>query len=71
MVVTVEPTLCGVSQVITVRTGVAVCYNDIILLMGLVGVPLVPPVLSDAILSLMKSVLLISFSSHYGWRQMM
>ncbi|CAH1447137.1 unnamed protein product [Lactuca virosa] len=47
--VIVEPSCCGVSLVTGVKMGVVIGSNDIIGLMGLVGVPLAPPVSPDAI----------------------
>lgn len=41
-VVTIKAPFCGASPAITMRIGVVACSNDIINLMGLVGVPLVP-----------------------------
>ena len=47
--VIVEPPSCDVSLSIIVRIGVVVCSSDIIGLIGLVSVPPVPLVSSDAI----------------------
>lgn len=47
--VIVEPSFCGISPVTGVKMGAIIGSNDIIGLMGLIGVPPAPPVSLDAI----------------------